>query len=157
MRGVFPSGLAGLVFLALAGCAGNPSAGGPPAVGDAPAAMTPDVLAKVATHHVQDVYGLLGQPQAIQKIADGANYTWAVTETTVIYVPNSTAKSSGFIGLPPPGTDTSPGGKMTHEVTCRLRITSDAAERIRNVDFHGPRNACEPASRQFAQWVNAAG
>ena len=135
----------------LAGCAAAPPA--PPEA--PPAAMTAEVLAKLGTHHVHDLDALLGKPE---KAKDGADYVWRVTETTKSYVPNSASATSGFIGKPAPdASDQTPGGTVEHDITCRLRVSVDAAERIRSLDFNGPHKVCDNAGRQLANWIRSAG
>lgn len=55
MRAGRTGGLAIVMAQALAGCAGGTTAREEPS-----AVMNADVLSRLATHHVQDVYGVLG-------------------------------------------------------------------------------------------------
>lgn len=152
MRAGVPGCLFILLAQALAGCAG-----GPPAGQETPSEMSADVLARLAMHHVQDVYGVMGTPSGTDKAPDGTNYVWRVSEKSLTYVPNTTSPTSGFIGSPTPNIDTSPGAVMEHDVICQLRISADATDRIVHLDFKGPRSACGVVSKRLADWIKAAG
>ncbi len=151
------AGIAGrlgwIVMALLAGCASAPSA--PPAPEAPPSALTTEVLAKLGAHHVHDIDALLGKPE---RSKDGASYVWTVTETTLSYVPNSASATSGFIGKPAPDAgDQSTGGNVEHDVSCKLRVFTDATELVRNLDFRGPRKVCDHASQQLANWIKSGG
>ena len=152
------AGIAGrlgwIVTALLAGCAAAP-----PAAPEAPpAAMTTEVLAKLGTHHAHDLDALLGKPHEARKVNDGMNYVWLATMTVSSYVPNSASATSGFIGAPAPdATDQSTGGNIEHDVTCKLRVTTDATELIRSLDFNGPHKVCDNAARHLADWIKSGG
>ena len=134
----------------LAGCAAAPPA--PPEA--PPAAMTPEMLARLGAHHAHDLDALLGKPDK----AKNGSYVWQVTETTKIYVPNSASATSGFIGKPAPdASDQTPGGNVERDITCKLRVGADASDLIRSVDFNGPHKVCDSAGRQLADWLKAVG
>jgi hypothetical protein len=143
-----------IVMTLLAGCAAAP----PAAPAAPPAAMTTEVLAKLATHHAHDLDAFLGKPHEARKAGDGMNYVWLATETVSSYVPNSASATSGFIGKPAPdATDQSTGGNVEHDVTCKLRVTTDATELIRSLDFNGPHKVCDNAARHLADWIRSGG
>ncbi len=151
------AGIAGrlgwIVMTLLAGCAAAPSA--PPAPQTPPPALTTEVLAKLGAHHVHDLDALLGQPQ---KAKDGISYVWTATETVKTYVPNTTPSNYGFIGAPSPdSTDHATGADIEHDAACKLRVSTDASELVRNIDFNGPRKVCDDTARRLAQWITAAG
>jgi len=139
-----------LLAQVLAGCADGPRAKEEP-----PSAMSADVLTRLAMHRVQDVYGVMGTPNGIDKAADGTDYVWRVSAKSLTYVPNSSSPTSGFIGSPTPSTDTSPGAVIEHDVICQLRISADPTDRIRHLDFKGPRSACGAVSKRLADWIEA--
>jgi hypothetical protein len=143
----------GLVVLALAGCA----AGAPPPQA-APDALTPEVLARLGTHHVQDLRDVLGPPEGSEKTAHGTRYTWqaAVREST--FVPTA-APVAGFIGKPPDGMDGTAGGggNVDRDLRCRVRIDAGSTDLIEHLDFNGPRGACGPVTKRLAAWAAAAG
>ena len=141
-----------IVMALLAGCASAPPVKEAP-----PAAMTPEVLAKLGAHHAHDLDALLGKPQETRQATEGKNYLWLVTETISSYVPNSASATSGFIGKPAPDAgDQSTGGNVEHDITCKLRVSTDAADLIRSLDFNGPHKVCDNAGRQLANWLNSA-
>ena len=150
----------GLIVMALlAGCA-SPGPSTPPAPEPPPSAMTPEVLSKLAAHHARDLDALLGKPQEARQASDGKgkNYVWLVTETISSYVPNSASATSGFIGKPAPDAgDQSTGGNVEHDITCKLRVSTDATELIRSLDFNGPHKVCDTAGKQLADWIKSAG
>ena len=120
--------------------------------------MTTEVLAKLATHHAHDLDALLGKPHEAKKTTDGMNYVWLATETVSTYVPNSASATSGFIGKPAPdASDQSTGGNLEHDVSCKLRVTTDATELIRSLDFNGPHKVCDNAARHLADWIKSVG
>ena len=143
-----------IVMALLAGCAAAPRA----APEAPPAAMTTEVLAKLGAHHAHDLDALLGKPHEARKASDGMNYVWLATETVSSYVPNSASATSGFIGAPAPdATDQSTGGNIEHDITCKLRVTTDATELVRSVDFNGPHKVCDSAARHLADWLKSGG
>ena len=139
----------------LAGCAAAPSAPPAPAPQTPPSALTTEVLAKLGAHHVHDIDAVLGKPQVAK---DGTNYVWTATEVSKTYVPNTTPSNSGFIGAPSPdSTDHAPGQDMEHNVVCKLRVSTDTTELVRNIDFNGPRKVCDDTAQRLADWIRSAG
>lgn len=145
------AGRLGFVALALlAGCATAPST---PAA--APAVLTPEMLARLGAHHVHDIDALLGKPQQAK---DGTSYVWVVTETVKTYVPNTTPSNYGFIGAPvPDATDHATGADIEHDAACKLRVSTDATELVRDIDFNGQRKVCDDTARRLAGWIMSGG
>lgn len=151
MRDRFPMCL---VVLALAGCAG----GAAPPRDEAPDALTPEVLAKIGAHHVQDLYAVIGAPAASEKTAQGTRYTWHAIARETTFVPGA-APVAGFIGSPPTGMDSTAGagGQVDRDLVCRVRVDAGSTGRVEHLDFNGPRSACRPVTQRLASWIRAVG
>ena len=143
-----------LAAATLAGCASE-GAGHAPAA--APEVMSAETLNKLATHKATDTFGVIGRPDANDKVGDGTLYIWAIKVNGSVYIPTP-SMTAGFVGGLPGGMDQSGGGQSyDHEVLCRLRVNAGATGLIEHLDFNGPRAACDPVKQRLTNWIKALG
>lgn len=93
-------------------------------------------------HDERVAFDLLGYPSAKQQFGEETVYTWAVSNSGVLIMPQ-TATTTGYVGSTPVYGTTTYSEAVSVNYSCKIKLISDSNNVLRKWEYEGNIGGCE--------------